>query len=388
MVHVHAGVGVPRPDEVIDEPLECVLLLALVGGPVGREPVLVDDAEQVFQTVITEERVALDVEEHVTGRRLGKQREPAALLRFEQLPSRLTRVALDELQPGLRGQSFTCGQPDRRRQLVRLAPAELTHRRDPGLAQAGGVRPGHERDEREIVFAAPLDLAPRLPPALGALLDRLRMRVVAGVGEVEQLRADQRCVGGAVGEGVPVLGAVAGDDGEVLGRDALQRRQPLGVGGHLKQRRHLHAPREFGVGYVVGPCPAPGPFAAQQEVGVPAPAPVEERGLVDDVGAGRHCFLGGRLGLAQRCGVTLGVRDLDDLTALVAQALQVALFVLEPPREQQLEHLVRALLRARQLPARHREIEVRQMAAGEVLREVGGADEERAVGLVHRTSLP
>ena len=121
---------------------------------------------------------------------------------------------------------------------------------------------------------------------------------------------------------------------------------------------------------------------------MPAPAPVEERGLVDDVGAGRHCFLGGRLGLAQRCGVTLGVLDLDDLTALVAQALQVAPFVLEPPREQHLEHLVRALLRAHQLAARHREIEVRQMAAGEVLREVGGADEERAVGLVHRASLP
>ena len=76
---------------------------------------------------------------------------------------------------------------------------------------------------------------------------------------------------------------------------------------------------------------------------MPAPASVEERGLVDDVGAGRHGVLGGRLGRAQGRGVAFGVRDLDDRTALVAQALQVALLVLDPFGEQHFEHLVGAL---------------------------------------------
>jgi hypothetical protein len=72
VVDVHARIGGPCPHEVVDQSLERGLLLGRVGSPVRSEPVAVDHAEEVLQSVLAEERVAFDVEEHVTGRRLGK----------------------------------------------------------------------------------------------------------------------------------------------------------------------------------------------------------------------------------------------------------------------------------------------------------------------------
>ena len=121
VVDVHAGVGVPGADEVIDELFERLLLEGEVGGPVGSERVVVDDAPQVLEPVITEERVALDVEEHVARRRLGQQREPAVLFGREQLVGRLAGVALDQLQPGLGREPLARRGSDRRGQLGRQA---------------------------------------------------------------------------------------------------------------------------------------------------------------------------------------------------------------------------------------------------------------------------
>ena len=56
------------------------------------------------------------------------------------------------------------------------------------------------------------------------------------------------------------------------GGDALQRRQPRGVHGHLEQGRDLQPAGELGVGDVVGPAAeVAGAVGAQEEVGVPDP---------------------------------------------------------------------------------------------------------------------
>ncbi len=98
--------------------------------------------------------------------------------------------------------------------------------------------------------------------------------------------------------------AVAGDHVHLLGGDALEALDLLGVRAHLEEGGGLHPAGELGVGDLVGPGAEVRARALdlQEEVGVAAPATVEEGGLVDDVGAGLH---GGE-------GLGLGVVELGD----------------------------------------------------------------------------
>jgi hypothetical protein len=67
------------------------------------------------------------------------------------------------------------------------------------------------------------------------------------------------------------------------------RRQPLGIGGHLEQRRHLEPAGQLGVGDVIRPvAEITGPMGAQQEICLTSPLPVIERPLVDHVHPGTH----------------------------------------------------------------------------------------------------
>ena len=75
---------------------------------------------------------------------------------------------------------------------------------------------------------------------------------------------------------------------------ALDARQLVHVGADLEDGARRHVPRQLRVGHLVVPRPegavrfVRSVIPAKQEVGVPAPAPVEEGSLVDDVGAVPH----------------------------------------------------------------------------------------------------
>src|SRR5919204_4098485 len=100
---------------------------------------------------------------------------------------------------------------------------------------------------------------------------------------------DAPVVGGEVLVTQGFLGTVAEDQSKVLRVDALQARQLLGVGATLEDRRWLRLVCELGVGHLVAEAPPKaGPVDPKQEVGMTPPAPVKERGLVDDLRSPLH----------------------------------------------------------------------------------------------------
>ena len=72
--------GAPARDDPVDEVLERLPLLAAVATPEGAKDPLaalrVLGAEEVLQTLGAVVGIALDVEEDVVARGLGKRREP------------------------------------------------------------------------------------------------------------------------------------------------------------------------------------------------------------------------------------------------------------------------------------------------------------------------
>ena len=103
MVDVHVRVlREPRVDEV-DEPLEGGLLLLAARRPQRLERVVaVAEAPEVLEAALgIPERVALEVEEEVAGRRVGEERESGCRLRREELPAVLVAEPRLELERGL-----------------------------------------------------------------------------------------------------------------------------------------------------------------------------------------------------------------------------------------------------------------------------------------------
>src|SRR4051812_14639191 len=118
----------------------------------------------------------------------------------------------------------------------------------------------------------------------------------------------------------------------------------FGVGAHLEEGGGLHPAGELGVGDLVGPG-AEGRARAvdlQEEVGVAAPGgggtDVEERGLVDDVGAGLHGLLGVDLGGGERGDGVVGILDLDDVQTLGQEAGELLLLVFAAAAGEDVEH--------------------------------------------------
>ena len=168
--------------------------------------------------------------------------------------------------------------------------------------------------------------------------------------------------------------ARAEQDVDPLGLPALQPGELLVVEEELEDVRRLRRARELRVERLVRPVGLP-----QEEVGDAAPAVVREDALVDDVDAVRERLLG----LGDR---TLPARvvevDLADRPPLRAERLEVRVLVLEPLAEDQLRLLVHDL-RPRELAARVRERERRQVLAGEERRHVGRRELELVVVDLH-----
>ncbi len=166
-----------------------------------------------------------------------------------------------------------------------------------------------------------------------------------------------------------------------------------GIDAHLEDGSGLDRAGELRVGDVVAPVaqrrtrPV---IPLEQEVRVPAPASVEERGLEDDVGAALHRLERRRLGgsqLGRRPEILLG--DLDDAQPSFAQCGQVGRLVQVALLLDQLDRRVIAPERLGPVPEHTPEFQGGQVIAGEEADEVRGADDDRpVVGVLHRRTVP
>ena len=282
------------------------------------------------------------------------------------------------------------------------------------LERAALARRG-ARDEAEVVVRAPLRLAHDDPAADVAVLDRLGVRRDRRIGGWRGVPAepdgglevglDAAVVGHVVVDPQRVRGTLpaAEHDVERLRLHALDRRQLLDVRADLEDRRGLDVAGELGVRDLVVPRAeravglAGDVVAPQEEVRVAAPGAVEERRLVDDVGAGAHRgdrLLGGRSQV--RAGVPRRRRrwvverrdggpvlvDLDHAQAAVAQVLEVALLVLDAALRDEVDRRVVAD-RLLDEPGERGALEREPVVAGEVADEVGGGIDGTTVDQLH-----
>jgi len=185
--------------------------------------------------------------------------------------------------------------------------------------------------------------------------------------------------------------APAEGDVHPLGLEPLDPRELIHVRADLEEGARLGVARELGVHDLV----APGTEGARrldthEEVGVPEPAAVEERGLVDDVVPAADGGLGvgggaAKLGAAIRDGLV--PLDPRDPTARGLQVGQIALLVghsalLQDVQLRVLAH--RPLHQAR----RGRELERGQMLAGEEADEIRGREDGLAADDLHEAPNP
>jgi hypothetical protein len=260
------------------------------------------DAEQVVDTVIERERIALEVQEQVRRAGVRQDQEPPVgdghtvglALERQQLPEHPAGVLALDLDPRLLpdplqrpGADAVEGRGHRQLQAGEPASrADLAVLQRPPLAARGAG------DEAEIIVRAPACAADRVPAADIAVLDRLRVRAGGWVGGRNdgvptqphgrlELGPHAPVVGHVVVHPEPVgrPGAPPEDDMEELRLPALDRRQQLDVGTDLYDRRGLDVARQLGVGDLVVPWPEGARrlprlvVATQQEVRVTAPVP-------------------------------------------------------------------------------------------------------------------
>ena len=152
------------------------------------------------------------------------------------------------------------------------------------------------------------------------------------------------------------------------GRRPLQFAQHLGVETELKDGSRLRLRRQLGVHHLVVVLPEIAfPRHPEQHVGAAVPAAVLEPGLGDGLGATGQ-------GLAGRFEIP-GFGQLQHPQPLVGEMVQVGALVLHPLL---LQHLDPGIVPAGllQFPLCPAKIELCQMAAGEVIGEVGGGQPE------------
>ena len=195
-----------------------------------------------------------------------------------------------------------------------------------------------------VVVPAALDALGR-PAADVAVLDGLGIGLGRRIGgpHLVRHRREESVAGAPVVRHVVVdaqplhgPGAAAERDVQPLRADALDPFELVDVRADLQDRARLDVAGELGVGdLVVVRAPDRRPIRVvdpQQEVGVAAPRPVEERRLVDDVGAGGHRGdrFGGRGSQSVALILDRPVRfDLDRRASRRLQVGEVALLVLE-----------------------------------------------------------
>ena len=295
--------GVEPLDDQPNEALECRLLLLLRGRPdveVTRGSIdLLDDPEQVLETDLRCPWIGLDVEEEVPLRWFGQGAETSAgvgWIGWDQLEDVLAGHPLLKLQAGLFADPGQLGAGDSLDRPGRLQDGKAGKGRHAGRGQPLRVQATHPGHDGQVVIRSSAIDAHRVPTADPTVVDRVRVR--AGGPARESGRdagiepsADPSEIGRKVVGAVRVLDPVAGDDIEPLRGDPLKAFKQARVDAHLEDRAGLYRASQLGVRDVVAPIAqhrARAIRTLEQEVGMAAPATIEEGRLEDDVGTATH----------------------------------------------------------------------------------------------------
>src|SRR2546425_12830095 len=171
-----------------------------------------------------------------------------------------------------------------------------------------------------MVLADPPFLAHLAELAQRAVLDAVRFRGTSPPERSLEPTANAAVVGRVIGVAERAPLAYAEQHVHRLRRRPLNRGDPLAVEAELQHVRRLLGARELGVDRLVAPCAERRPaLHALEEVGTPAPVTLDERRLVDDLGARPHGLDRGARGRLEVPGVRR--RRIDDLAPLRAQPL-------------------------------------------------------------------
>ena len=338
----------PRVDEV-DELLERLPLGVVVVRVERREDAVdVEDPPEVLERAArVPERVALEVEEEVAGRRVGQEREARLGLRLLQAVDVLAGLARVQLELGLLAVLRPGVRVDPGRHWFGGRTAELGKRRDPRVGELLDLGPVDAGDAGEVVDAIPVLVAERPEVADVAVPNGVGLGRRRVGDELLEPRTDAPVVGGELARVERRLLAVAEKYVDLPVGRPLDPRELLAVEEELEDVGGLGGARELGVERLVD---AVG--SAEEKVGDAAPVLVSQDTLIDDIGLAAQDRVRGRARGAVV--VTFRVGDLEDGLPVGAKVLQVGALVLEPLAEDQLRLLVLDLGPV-ELPARVRE---------------------------------
>ena len=257
--------------------------------------------------------------------------------------------------------------------------AERLERRDPGEVEALDLIPADARDADEVVFAVPARVADWEEGAEPAVIDRVGVRLRPLRDRLLEPHAGPSIERRELSGPELLLEPGAEHDPHPLGQAPLDARKLVRVERELEHRGRLCAPRELRVDRLVRHA-ALVVLDLHEEVGEPAPDAVGEVRLVDDVGLPSA----DRLLREPPCldGVEVLVvvgRKADDRLPLSLEPRQVCRLVLVALACDEVGLRVLARRRLRELAAQDGRGELGQVRAGEVGREVGRGEEQRAV---------
>ncbi len=326
--------------------------------------------------------MALEVEPDVAFGRRRKRAEAAVLLVREELDAPLARAREVELERGLRADALERLRPDALDCGVGRRLRERRQRRDPCGGEPLRVQPPEPRDEDRVVLRDSPVLAevpevadravvdgPRPGLRRGRrggtcpALDRREQPLARAPEERDEVRRPQR----------RAL-ARAELDVDVLGQPTLDPLELLGVEAELDRVERLRGARELRVDGLVRAVGQP-----HEEVGEPAPRAVREVGLVDDVGFRAPDGLLGRA--ASLVGVEVLVvvgLEAQDAEPVRLKPREVRSLVLVPLPHDDLPVRVDDV-RPRELAPLNAQLELRQVRAGEMVRQIGRREPKRAV---------
>ncbi len=302
---------------------------------------------------------------------------------MEREPGPATR----ELDPRLLAHApIALARPARRlpadRQRLGREPFE---RGDVVLHQLAGLEPREPGDQAQVIVGPPLPVAVLEPAADLAVLDRIRVgRRPAhdrGVGRGLEAPSHPAVVGEVVLDpvGLEREAVEPGHHVHVLGAEALDHGDQVGVEAELEHGLRLGVARQLGVERLVGPvAEAAGARDAQQHVGAAEPALVRERRLGDHVPAGEH--RGDRA--LERAALAALLLEVRDRSALRFEVCEVGALVLEAALGQHLGLGPEEIGRLR-TPLGGPAVERGEVPAREVIREVGGGEPQLAGDELH-----
>jgi hypothetical protein len=261
----------------------------------------------------------------------------------------------------------------RRRAHVVGRERELRDTRDALALEPQNLVAPHPRDKAQVIVLAPARLAALEEVAPRTERHRQRVDVDSRLDRADEPLTDAVVVRKEVVDAQALPLARPEHDVHPRGHPSLDPCDLLGVEAKLEDIGGLRVPRKLRVDDLIASIRLP-----LCEIGEPAPAVVDEAGLVDDLGAGSHRRLG-RPGSGVEIPI---VRDRDDLAAGSNECREICRLVLFALASDEVGLRI-LVVGPRELVSRNGELELRQMLALEECVQIRGRKEDLAVVLLH-----